>query len=228
MLDLKRANFLLSALRVASKNLLTRDKWPTTSLADAAESVSEGAPCEGAPPLSPSFGDRVGSVGLTTEYGLPNDLDLNLPPDVAFPPPSASVESAPGDWQPATGDSPMPTVAYSQHGPGCPEHTIRADYPETPELAELHEIQATQGMDAAVERYKQQQRNRHRRHVITGRKRYAAIALEKNLRLAAERLAEQKLAAKAAQDTLAADAKKSPAFADATEESAAQKEATTA
>ena len=46
--------------------------------------------------------------------------------------------------------------------------------------------------------YKQQQRNRRRRHVVTGRKRYAAIALEKNMRLAAERLAEHKLADRAA------------------------------
>ena len=55
MLDLKRANFLLSALRVASKNLLTRDKWPTTSLADAAESVSEGALEGSCTKLSPSW-----------------------------------------------------------------------------------------------------------------------------------------------------------------------------
>ena len=42
----------------------------------------------------------------------------------------------------------MPTVAYCEHGPGCPEHTIRADYPETPELAELREVYATQGLEA--------------------------------------------------------------------------------
>ncbi len=88
----------------------------------------------------------------------------------------------------------MPTVDYCDHGPGCPEHTIRADYPETPELAELREIKATQGMDAVTERYKQQQRNQRRREVKVGRKRYVAIALEKNMRLAAERLAERKLA----------------------------------
>ena len=103
----------------------------------------------------------------------------------------------------------MPTVAYCKHGPGCPEHTIRVDYPETPELAELREIEATQGIDAVSDRYKQQQRNQHRRHMNTSRKRYAAIALEKNLRLAAERLAEQKLAERDAQEKLAA--KKPPA-----------------
>jgi len=99
----------------------------------------------------------------------------------------------------------MPTVDYCKHGPGCPEHTIRADYPETPELAELREIQATQGNDAVVVRYKQQQRNRQRRHIVTSRKRYAAIALEKNMRLAAERLAEQKLAEKKPPSSVSAD-----------------------
>jgi len=102
----------------------------------------------------------------------------------------------------------MPTVDYCDHGPGCPQHTIRADYPETPELAELREIQATLGTDARVDRYKQQQRNQRRRYHNTSRKRYAAIALEKNLRLAAERLAERKLAE---HDAQAAAAPKKPA-----------------
>ena len=92
----------------------------------------------------------------------------------------------------------MPTVNYCQHGPGCPEHTIRADYPETPELAEPREIQRTQGNEAMGIRYQQQQRNRRRRQIVTSRKRYAAIALEKNMRLAAERLAEQKIAERTA------------------------------
>ena len=97
----------------------------------------------------------------------------------------------------------MPTVDYCTHGPGCPQHTIRADYPETPELAELREIQATLGTDARVDRYKQQQRNQRRRYNNTSRKRYAAIALETNLRLAAERLAERKLAERDAQTAAA-------------------------
>jgi len=144
------------------------------------------------------------------EYGLPENLDLNTPPEVAFPPPSVILSE---EVAAATDESkapfvsahrvgvnvfagiPMPTVDYCKHGPGCPEHTIRADYPETAELAELREIKATQGMEAVADRHKQQQRNRRRRHVTTDRKRFAAIALEKNIRLAAERLAAQKLAA---------------------------------
>jgi hypothetical protein len=110
----------------------------------------------------------------------------------------------------------MPTVAYCEHGPGCPEHTIRADYPETAELAELREVYATQGADALGACHKRQQHNRQRRYSNTARKRYAAIALERNLRLAAERLAERKLAERAApqeQETHSEVAKKQPVSA---------------
>ena len=187
MIDPRRAQGLLKALRFAKENL--RD-----SLKD------DGAHWHDTPYHSE---DATAYDSFEAEYGLPEGIDLNVPPEVAFPSPPAPAASDTGNWQPATGNSdlsPMPTVAYCKDGPGCPEHTIRADYPETPELAELREIKATQGMDAVAERYKQQQRNHHRRQVAVGRKRYAASALEKNLRLAAERLAERKLAARAEQN----------------------------
>jgi hypothetical protein len=193
MIELKRADRLIRVLNIASRNLLKSDKWPA----------------------SPYHSDQPApAVDLATEFGLPHDLDLDTPPELAFPPPVIGDVGAPS-LSPAFGDrvgatdncqrttdnrfsSPMPTVDYCEHGPGCPEHTIRADYPETPELAELREIQRTQGNEAMVNRYKQQQHNRRRRHIVTSRKRYAAIALEKNMRLAAERLAERKLAERAA------------------------------
>ncbi len=188
MIELKRADRLIRLLNIASRNLLKADKWPA----------------------SPYHSDQPApAVNLESQYGLPNDLDLNLLPALAFPPHLGAKGAPPlspgfGDrvgatdnGSPATDNffsSPMPTVAYCKDGPGCPEHTIRADYPETPELAELREIQRTQGDEAMVIRYKQQQRNRHRRHIVTSHKRFAAIALEKNMRLAAERLAERKIA----------------------------------
>ena len=94
----------------------------------------------------------------------------------------------------------MPTVNYCDHGPGCPDHTIRVDFPITPEAIELREVFETGGEAALVARHKQQQRNQRRRQVAIGRKRYAAIALEKNMRIAAERLAERKLAERDAQE----------------------------
>ena len=237
MIDLKHADRLIRVLNLASRILLKADKWPA----------------------SPYHSEQpAAAVDLAAAYGLPNDLDLNLSPDVAFPQsvilseersheskdPFASPHRVGGmgapSLSPAFGDRvgatnnrppttdnslpPMPTVEYCKHGPGCPEHTIRADYPETADLAELHEIQATQGMEAAVERYKLQQRNRMRRQFTTDRKRYAAIALEKNVRLAAEKLAEQKLAEKQAQQELAA--RKPPASVASGDSIAAKEEAT--
>jgi len=188
MLDLKRANFLLSALRAASKNLLARDKWPA----------------------SIAHSDHPAAVDVAAEYGLPEDLDLNTPPEVAFPPPA---EGAP-PLSPSFGDRvgnaagarifsdlpPMPKSGYcSEHGYDCPDLVIRADHPVTPEMVEIVEISDTQGADAAARRGNQLERNRQRRQLRSERKRFAAIALEKNMRLAAERLAEQKLAEKLAQ-----------------------------
>jgi hypothetical protein len=89
----------------------------------------------------------------------------------------------------------MPTVAYCKDGPGCPEHTIRADFPVSPENVEIYEVSQTQGSDAAARRGNQLSRNRQRRQQHTDRKRFAAIALQRNMRLAAERLAAEKLAA---------------------------------
>ncbi len=188
MLDLKRARLLLSVVRAAGQFLMHPEKWQANPY-----HTDVAAP----------------AIDLAAEYGLPADLDVDTHPEVAFPPPAASET---GDWQPATGDSdlsPMPTVDYCEHGPGCPEHTIRADYPETAELAELREVYEAQGADAAGACHKRQQQNRQRRYFNTERKRYAAIALDRNLRLAAERLAERKLAEREAQAKL--DDRKPPA-----------------
>jgi hypothetical protein len=185
MIDPKRAQQLLSVLRLASRNLLHSDKWQPSVYHTEVPGPA---------------------VDLAAQYGLPPDLDLDTPPEVAFPSPLSPAASETDNWSPATDNcfsSPMPTVPYCKDGPGCPEHTIRADFPETPELAELREIQRTQGDQAVALRYKQQQHNRQRRYVN------AAIALESNLRLAAERLAERKLAETHAQEKLAA--KKPPA-----------------
>ena len=185
MIDPRRAMGLLKALRFAKENLKDGLKDDNAHWHDTPYHTE----------------DATAYDNFEADYGLPEGLDLTVPPDVAFPSPPAPVTSETDNCPLKTDNcfsSPMPTVAYCKHGPGCPEHTIRTDYPETPELAELREIQANQGIEAAAERYKQQQRNRQRRQVAVGRKRYAAIALEKNMRLAAERLAEQKLAAEKA------------------------------
>jgi hypothetical protein len=180
MIDPKRAQQLLSVLRLASRNLLHSDKWQPSVY-----HTEVPAP----------------AIDLAAEYGLPRGLDLDTPPELAFPSPPSPAASETDNWPPATDNcfsSPMPTVAYCKDGPGCPEHTIRADFPITPENVEVYEVFQTLGSDAAAIRGGQLQRNSQRRHLRSDRKRFAAIALERNMRLAAERLAAEKLAAEPA------------------------------
>ena len=105
----------------------------------------------------------------------------------------------------------MPSAGACEHGPDCPELIIRADHAVTPDAIEILEVAETYGSDAAARRGSQLSRNRQRRQQTSNRKRYAAIALERNLRLAAEKLAQQKLAAQQAQAMTTP--KKSPASA---------------
>jgi hypothetical protein len=227
MIDPKRAQQLLSVLRLASLNLRHSDKWqPSVYHTEVAGPA----------------------VDLATEYGLPTDLDLDTRPELAFPQsvilskersdeskdPFVSLHRAGGDsptgnWQPTTYNfsdlSPMPTVAYCKDGPGCPEHTIRADFPVTPDAVEVFDVLETQGSDASRRRAKQLAYNRQRRQQHDNRKRYTAIALEHNLRLAAEKLAERKLADREALAKLAA---KKPSASVETGETFVAKEAATA
>jgi hypothetical protein len=76
---------------------------------------------------------------------------------------------------------------------------FRPDFPISPESLEIRDVTNTQGSDAAQVRCNQLERNRARRNLRNSRKRYADIALRLNLKQAAERLAESKLAEKLAQ-----------------------------
>ena len=65
MIELKRADRLIRVLNIASRNLLKSDKWPA----------------------SPYHSDQPApAVDLAADFGLPADLDLNIPPELAFPP----------------------------------------------------------------------------------------------------------------------------------------------
>jgi hypothetical protein len=189
MIDLKRADRLMRLLNIASRNLLKSDKWPA----------------------SPYHSDQPApAVDLTAAYGLPADLDVNAPIDVAFPQSVIlSEERSDESKDPFVSGhraaleadlSPMPKVGYcSEHGYDCPDLVIGAEHPVTPEMVEIYEVAETKGADAAARRGNQLERNRQRRQLTADRKRYAAIALEKNMRVAAEKLAEQKLAERDAQ-----------------------------
>jgi hypothetical protein len=198
MIDPKRAQAIHSILRTAANNFRHPEAWR------ASEYLND---------QSAAF--PTSYEEFEAEYGLPEGIDLGTSPEVAFPPPEpATEEGCPtlvrqpggqgGNGRPANqaGNffdlAPMPTVAYCKDGPGCPEHTIRADFPVTPENVEIYEVSQTEGSDAAARRGNQLSRNRQRRQQHSDRKRFAAIALDRNMRLAAERLAAEKLAAEKA------------------------------
>ena len=65
-------------------------------------------------------------------------------------------------------------------------------------MVEIVEITNTAGSDAAVARSTQMLRNQRRRQQRADRKRYAAIARDRNLQIAAEKLVAEKLAAEKA------------------------------
>jgi hypothetical protein len=214
MIDPKRAQQLLSVLRLASLNLRHPDKWqPSVYHTEVAGPA----------------------VDLAAEYGLPRDLDLDTPPELAFPPPAVGAPPLSPDFGDRVGAvdavsdlSPMPTAGYcSEHGYDCPDLVIGTAHAVTPEMVEVLEVAEALGSDAAALRGKQLERNRQRRQLRTDRKRYAAVAMEKNLRLAAEKLAERKLADREALEKLAAK-KPSAAVSVESSESFAAKEAATA
>jgi hypothetical protein len=182
MIDPKRANSLLSVLRLMSLNFRHPEKWQTNLY----------------------HSDRPVEVDVAQEFGLPRDLDLDTHPEVAFPPEhdldlssraeaaasAAGVEGSAfsGDWQLATGDSSV---------------DFRPDSPVSPEFLELRDITRMQGSEAATLRFRELERNRARRELRSDRRRYVDLALRLNLKKAAECLAERKVAEKLAEAGIA-------------------------
>ena len=177
MIDPKRANSLLSVLRLMSLNFRHPEKWQTNLY----------------------HSDQPAEIDIAQEFGLPRDLDLDTPPDLAFPQPNMGGMGAP-PLSPDFGDR----VGATDHRPLTTDNVdFRPDSPVSPEWLELRDISQTQGSDAADVRFRQLERNRARRELRNDRKRYADLALRLNLKKAAERLAEQKLAEKLAEAGIA-------------------------
>jgi len=164
MIDLKHADRLMAVLRLASNNLMHPEKW------QASVYHSDVA----APP-----------VDVAKEYGLPADLDLETPPEIAFPLPAEPARIPTGDWQPPTADAPDPF------------HRLNVLERLTPNDVELNEIQRTQGVKAMLKRAHQLEYNELRRKrradARLAQERFSALALQQNIERAAEKLAQEKL-----------------------------------
>jgi hypothetical protein len=177
MLDTRRAQGIVSVLRVAANNLKRPDAWRPSEYQNVA---SED---DAAEPSVTSYDD------FEAEYGLPKDIDINVPPDLAFPPPSDADSVIVSEER--SDESKGPFVSEESIGSTI---DVRPDYPISPDTVEVCEIHETQGPDAAQVRCDQLERNRQRRELRSDRRRYAQIALQRNLQIAAKKLALQKLA----------------------------------
>jgi hypothetical protein len=177
MLDLKRADRLIRVLTVASRNLLKADKWPAAQVFHS---------------------DHAADVDVAAEYDLPHDLDVDTPPEVAFPQnvilSGGGAPSAPPQSKDPYPANDPPRVTWPAAAAGLRD---LLPHPVTPEYVELEEIRQTQGSEAASARSAQMLRNERRRTFHSERKRYADIAMNMNLRRAADTLAERKLAQQA-------------------------------
>src|SRR5271166_6668818 len=147
MIDLKRAHALMSVLRLMSLNFRHPEKWQTNLY----------------------HSDQPAEIDIAQEFGLPRDLDLDTPPDLAFPQPNMGGMGAP-PLSPDFGDR----VGATDHRPLTTDNVdFRPDSPVSPEWLELRDISQTQGSDAADVRFRQLERNRARRELRNDRKRYA-------------------------------------------------------
>ena len=121
LLEEKRAKLMLYGLRQASINLRSIKAAP--SLAVPAEQAGTGIRAEEYP-------------GFEEEFGLPPDLDLSRPPEVAFPAAAAADNAS------VVGPSPYRSKPFRHDEIG-------------PEDVELEEIYRTQGEDAYRQREKE-------------------------------------------------------------------------
>jgi hypothetical protein len=197
MIDPKRAHELLLALRQAATNFRHPEAWRASEYRND-QSAAYPASYE----------------EFEAEYGLPEGIDLNTPPEVAFPPPSHPVgaPSSSPDFGDRVGDIGCPIPPSFDRVPLIPEipppyvrdYTAEAEaaFESTPADIELTEIYNTQGYKAWERRAQEHQRNadrkKQRKLFRANYARYAAEAKLKNIQAAAEKLLRERLAAEKA------------------------------
>ena len=222
MVDLKQARFLLSVVRAAGQFLLHADKWQATPY-HCDQTSAPGSPISATDPPSVEI-DLVAQYGLPPDLDLDLSPEAAFPDSVILSGGglAAGVEGPASDLSSRAERSEVEGSAFSGHQPLTTDHSlsdlpfsgsycgdhhsrececcrIRPDHPVTPEAVELVEVYERLGDKAAAARSRQLERNRHRRLLRSERKRYEAVALERNLRRAVDIVAERKLAERDAQ-----------------------------
>jgi hypothetical protein len=134
LLDRHHAGPLLYALQQAASNLrfLAKAQAKAAAANIAPQAAHPAAPeTLGAPPFTPSVGERVGNERVVEEYpefeaefGLPPGLDLTLPPQVVFPLP----DKAPGWSTPPATPKPRPRKLWTKEAIELEELDDRRSY----------------------------------------------------------------------------------------------------
>ncbi len=203
MIEPRRAHEILTGLRHAASNFKNPAAWQPSAFAD-----------------NPSEAPAIEYNNLEAEFGLPDGLDINTPPEVAFPPPStpspdvilreARSDESKDPFISVNGSVFLAGIDRTPLIPEVPPFIPRdyaaeaeiALFETTPEDVELNEILKTQGIQAMESRALEHQRNSRRRlmrkHFRANYERYAAEAKTRNIKRAAEQLLAQKLAAEKA------------------------------
>jgi hypothetical protein len=179
-IDALRGRLLMSVLRLASSNLKTARAWKQEPLFVAGED-KESALTEW--------------PGFEQENQLPPDFDLRADPEAAFPPP----------LPPAEPQTEAPLSAKLRQALADAETTIPGTrFVVTGEDMELMEIYEREGDHAALKFASEMERNRKRRERRLQRAHYEELARNRNIQLAAEKLAcDQARLAQAAQAGIA-------------------------
>jgi hypothetical protein len=193
MIDPRRAQTLLKALRFAKENLRDglkddRAQWHET----------------------PYLTERAAAYdNFEADYALPKDLDISIPSELAFPPPGVAGPELGGPQLPDVGN--CGDFKYSIDRPPLipviPPPVLRDYVAEaeiamtevTPQDLELHEILKAEGYKAmesrALEHERDTNRKRRRKLYRANYERYVAEAKMKNIQRAAEKLLAERQAA---------------------------------
>jgi hypothetical protein len=199
MIDPRRAQGLLKALRFAKENL--RDSLKENSDWHATPYHTE---------------DAEAYDNFESDYGLPDNLDVSAPPEVSFPSPplepplgvilsgggfAAGVEGPAFDLSSRAQRSGVEGPAFSPATPYIRDYMAEAEeaMQTHPEDIELEEVMKKYGYKAWDNRAKEHQRNerrrRQRKYFRANYDRFVAEANARNIQRAAERLYQERVAA---------------------------------
>jgi hypothetical protein len=216
MIDPRRAMGLLKALRFAKENLKDGLKDDSAHWHDTPYLTEDAAAYD----------------NFEADYGLPKGIDVNAPPDVAFPTPEPQGVILSGGGAPVAppeSKDPYPSI-HRDRAPLIPEipppyvRDYAAEAEEAfeckPEDIELTELYNTEGFKAWDRRAREHQRNADRKMqrklFRANYARYAAEAKLKNIQRAAEKLIAERLAAEKAAAQITSPTPDAETFADTT------------